>query len=62
MKISLGRLMIDAKRGEKAREILEHYYRKVTGDNVWSVKHLTVDELLDKIKECRKTKLHKVLE
>jgi hypothetical protein len=46
--MKLKQLFIDARRGEIARSILVDYYYKISG-SIWSVKDLTVDELIEKI-------------
>lgn len=57
MKLSV--LIETSTRGEVARQKLEDYYRKVSGDELWSVKDLTVAELVNKIIQSLKDKENK---
>ncbi len=52
----MNQLIKDAYRGEAARRILEAKYRQLSGDTLWSVRDLSVAELLLKLKDSLNTK------
>jgi len=50
--VSKTEIIKQALLGERARQILENDYRRITGDNLWSVSDLTARELVDKIRQA----------